>query len=143
MAALRPFRAAAAVLRPASIAVSLAPPLCIAQRRAIHWQYGRNERDPYQTIKQQPAEVTKQLSEMLEQRASESKQRQLRAELRCFFKRVVLESDVPSALLNVDRYFNFAVMMTVVHDAAGRMDYHPHMRYQVRCSESARCDARA
>ena len=69
--------------------------------------------------------------------------RQLRAELRCFFKRVVLESDVPSALLNVDRYFNFAVMMTVVHDAAGRMDYHPHMRYQVRCSESARCDARA
>lgn len=69
--------------------------------------------------------------------------RQLRAELRCFFKRVVLESDVPSALLNVDRYFNSAVMMTVVHDAAGRMDYHPHMRYQVRCSESARCDARA
>ncbi len=67
---------------------------------------------------------------------------QLRAELRCFFEQVVLESDVPSALLNqMDNYFNFAVMMAVVHDAVGRMDYHPRMSYQVRCNESARCDA--
>lgn len=50
-------------------------------RRSISWTYGRNERDPYQTIKSQPQEVIGQLSDMLEQRASETKQRQLRAEL--------------------------------------------------------------
>ena len=60
-------------------------------RRAISYTYGRNERDPYQTITEQPEEVTTALAKELETRGAHTAQRDLRTSLLCDLSGAVLE----------------------------------------------------